>query len=72
MHGGTLPRWLKGKEMKKNLKGEEKVDPRQNDNYIIGKIGWNWGKEENFRAYPGRCRASGTIGENKRGLGRRR
>lgn len=30
------------------------------------------GKEENFRAYPGRCWASGKIGERERGLRRGR
>ena len=31
MHGGTLPRWLKGKRIGRNLKCEDKVDPRLDD-----------------------------------------
>ena len=54
MHGETYFRWLKGKEIERNLKDEGKVDNKQNDKKarstnIIGKVGWKGGKEKFFR-----------------------
>ena len=59
MHGRTLPRWLKGKRMGKNLKGKEMVDPRIKDKearstYIIGKGRLERGKEKCFLDLPGK------------------
>ena len=73
MHGGTLPRWLRGKKTVRNLKCEDKMDPRLEDKEarstcIIDMSVGKGGKRNFLEAYLGRYRATGQK-MRERGLG---
>ena len=74
MHGRTLPRWLKGKGMRENLKGKVEVASRQKTRglgpivLLVRSVGLGQGMK--LCGYPGRYRATGKKGEGERGLGR--